>query len=130
MTKISRKSWKQQQGVTLFGLIVWVAILGLIAMLGAKVVPTVIEYNSIKKAIAAVKVKGGTVKEIQNGFDRQADVGYIDSIHGKDLDITKNGDDIEISFAYQKKILLVEPVSLLIDYSGTTAKSSTKKAID
>lgn len=130
MTKISRKSWKQQQGVTLFGLIVWVAILGLIAMLGAKVVPTVIEYTSIKKAIAAVKVKGGTVKEIQNGFDRQADVGYIDSIHGKDLDITKNGDDIEISFAYQKKILLVEPVSLLIDYSGTTAKSSTKKAID
>jgi hypothetical protein len=130
MTKISRKSWKQQQGITLFGLIVWVAILGLIAVLGAKVVPTVIEYNSIKKAIAAVKVKGGTVKEIQNGFDRQADVGYIDSIHGKDLDITKNGDDIEISFAYQKKIPIVESVSLLIEYSGTTAKSSTRKAID
>ena len=130
MVKISRKSWERQQGITLFGLIVWVAILGFVAVIGAKVVPATIEYTSIKKAIAAVKAKGGTVQEIRNGFDRQTDVGYIDSIHGKDLDITKNGDDIEISFAYQKKIPIVEPVSLLIDFSGTTAKSSTKKAID
>jgi len=130
MTRNSRESWERQRGITLFGLIVWVAILGFIAVMGAKVVPTAIEYYSIKKAVATVKLKGGTVQEIRSGFDRQADVGYIDSIHGKDLDITKNGDDIEISFAYQKKIPIVEPVSLLIDYSGTTAKSSTKKAID
>jgi len=130
MTKISRKSWERQRGITLFGLIIWVAILGFVVVIAAKVVPTTIEYYSIKKAINLVKVKGGTVQEIQNGFDRQADVGYIDSIRGKDLDITKDGDDIEISFAYQKKIPIIEAVSLLIDYSGTTAKSSTKKAID
>ncbi|MQR01691.1 DUF4845 domain-containing protein [Glaciimonas soli] len=125
MSKIS-KSLQKQQGITLFGLIFWLAILGFIAMIGAKVVPTFIEYNSIKKAIASVKSHGGTVQEIQNAFDRQTDVGYIDSIHGKDLDVSKNGDDIEISFAYQKKIPIITPVSLLIDYSGTTAASPAK----
>ncbi len=125
MSKIS-KSLQKQQGITLFGLIFWLAILGFIAMIGAKVVPTFIEYNSIKKAIASVKSHGGSVQEIQNAFDRQTDVGYIDSIHGKDLDVSKNGDDIEISFAYQKKIPIVAPVSLLIDYSGTTAASPAK----
>ncbi|KAF3997965.1 DUF4845 domain-containing protein [Glaciimonas immobilis] len=130
MTKIAMKRRSRQQGITLFGLIVWVAILGFGAMMTAKVVPTVIEYMSIKKAIASVKLNGGTVKQIQDAFDRQAEVGYIDALHGKDLGITKNGEDIEISFAYQKTIPLVAPVSLLIDYSGTTARSTSKKTIN
>ncbi|MEB0164643.1 DUF4845 domain-containing protein, partial [Glaciimonas sp. CA11.2] len=119
-----------QRGITLFGLIVWLAILGFIVVLSAKVIPTIIEYTSIKKAVATVKSSGGTVKEIRDAFDRQTEVGYIDAIHGKDLDITKNGEDIEINFAYRKIISIVAPVSLLIDYSGTTASSSSKKTID
>ena len=130
MTKNSRNAWQKQQGITLFGLIVWLAILGFIVVLSAKVIPTVIEYTSIKKAVATVKANGGTVKEIRDAFDRQTEVGYIDAIHGKDLDITKNGEDIEINFAYRKIISIVAPVSLLIDYSGTTASSSSKKTID
>ena len=130
MTRNSRNAWRQQQGITLFGLIVWLAILGFIVVLSAKVIPTIIEYTSIKKAVATVKSSGGTVKEIRDAFDRQTEVGYIDAIHGKDLDITKNGEDIEINFAYRKIISIVAPVSLLIDYSGTTASSSSKKTID
>lgn len=130
MTKKSRNVWKQQKGITLFGLIVWLAILGFIVVLSAKVIPTVVEYTSIKKAISSVKASGGTVKEIRDAFDRQTEVGYIDAIHGKDLDITKNGEDIEINFAYRKIISIVAPVSLLIDYSGTTASSSSKKTVD
>ncbi|MFC5475166.1 DUF4845 domain-containing protein [Paraherbaspirillum soli] len=113
---------RKQQGITLFGLIVWLAILGGIGVMGAKVVPTAVEFFSIKKAIASVRTAGGTVQEIQTAFDRQAEVGYIDAIQGKDLEITKDGNDIQISFAYQKKIPMVGPVSLLIDYAGTTAK--------
>jgi hypothetical protein len=104
-------------------LIVWLAILGCIGVVAAKVTPTTIEYLSIKKAIASARTSGTTVQEIQNAFNRQAEVGYIDAISGKDLDITKNGDDIQISFAYEKKIPLVGPVSLLINYAGSTAKT-------
>jgi Domain of unknown function (DUF4845) len=113
---------RKQQGITLFGLIVILAILGCIGVLIAKVTPTTIEYFSIKKAIVSARTAGTTVQEIQNAFNKQAEVGYIDAISGKDLEITKNGDDIQISFAYQKKIPLVGPVSLLIDYAGSTAK--------
>ncbi|HWW99578.1 DUF4845 domain-containing protein [Collimonas sp.] len=121
MTRMSGAP-RKQQGITLFGLIVVLAILGCIGVLVAKVTPTTIEYFSIKKAIVSAKTAGTTVQEIQNAFNKQAEVGYIDAISGKDLDISKNGDDIQISFAYQKKIPLVGPVSLLIDYAGSTAK--------
>jgi hypothetical protein len=118
----------RQEGVSLVGLIFIIAVLGMIAVLALKVTQTVAEYFSIKKAIATAKASGSTVREIQSAFDKQANVGYIDSISSKDLEITKNGEDIEVSFAYQKKIPLVGPTSLLIDYAGSTAKPTLLKA--
>lgn len=123
MTRISGCT-RKQRGITLFGLIVWLAVLGFIGVLAAKVTPTTIEYFSIKKAIASARTAGSTVQEIQTAFNKQAEVGYIDAIQGKDLEITKNGDDIQINFTYQKKIPIAGPVSLLIDYAGSTAKPS------
>jgi type II secretory pathway pseudopilin PulG len=117
---------KRQQGLSLTGLILILIVVGLIAVVGMKVVPTFTEYMSIKKAIASVKAAGGSIPEMRNAFNRQAEVGYIDAISGNDLDIVKNGDDADISFSYQKTIPLAGPVSLLINYEGST--SSNKSA--
>ena len=116
-----------QHGVSLTGLIFILAIIAVIAVLGMKVVPSFTEYMSIKKAIASAKAAGATPAEVRSAFDKQAEVGYIDSIAGKDLDIAKNGDALDVSFAYQKKIPLVGPTSLLIDYEGSTAARTLVK---
>jgi len=118
---------RRQHGVTLVGLIFVLAILGALGVLGMKVVPTVVEYYSIKKAVASARNAGTTIPEIQAAFDRQTDVGYIDSISGKDLEIVNDADGIEISFAYEKKIPLFGPASLLLEYQGTTARRPTAK---
>lgn len=120
MVALSSRVRRNQQGLSLTGLIVLLAIVGFIAVMAMKVVPTFTEYMSIKKAIASIKAEGGSIPEMRAAFNRQAEVGYIDAIDGKDLTIVKNGDDAEISFAYQKVIPLVGPVSLLIDYAGST----------
>lgn len=120
MVALSSRVRRNQQGLSLTGLIVLLAIVGFIAVMAMKVVPTFTEYMSIKKAIVSIKAEGGSVPEMRAAFNRQAEVGYIDAIDGKDLTIVKNGDDAEISFAYQKVIPLVGPVSLLIDYAGST----------
>jgi hypothetical protein len=111
--------------MSLVGLIFVLAILGLLVVLASKVAPTVIEYMSIKKTINSVKTtSGGSVKEIQNAFDKQANVGYITSVSGSDLIIEKTETGLEISFFYTKKIPLVGPASLLLEYEGTTAKGA------
>lgn len=127
---LSSRMRRKQTGITLVGLILVLAIVGLIAVLAMKVTPTVTEYFSIKKAIGSVKAAGGSIAEMRAAFNRQAEVGYIDAINGNDLTIVKNGDDAEISFAYQKIIPLVGPASLLLDYAGSTnANRLQKKAI-
>ena len=116
---------KKQQGMTLVGLIFIMGIVACLLVVGANVFPTVTEYFGIKKAIAEAK-KQTSVAAIKAAFDREADVGYITSIAGKDLEIIKNGEDYDVSFAYQRKIPLFGPASLVLDYEGTTAKVAPK----
>ncbi|MDB5771846.1 MAG: hypothetical protein JWM42_2220 [Burkholderia sp.] len=110
-----------ENGISLVGFIFVIGILAALGVLGLKVVPTVVEYAAIKKAINNAKVAGGSPQEIKSSFDKQTTASYIDSVSGKDLEINRNGDGVDITVAYQKKIELFGPVSLVIDYLATTA---------
>ncbi|USX16531.1 DUF4845 domain-containing protein [Oxalobacteraceae bacterium OTU3CAMAD1] len=119
----------RQQGISLVGLIVVLAVLGFIGVLGLKIVPTYTEYRAIQNAIVTAKAAGGnSVVEIQKAFDASATTGYISSINSRDLVIGKENGEMEVSFAYEKKIPLVGPASLLLEYQGTTAKSGMPAA--
>lgn len=108
-------------GLVFIGLIV-VALLAL----GFKLVPAVIEYIAIERAVQKIRNEGSTVRDIQAAFERHATIDDITSISSRDLDITKEGDRIVISYAYQKKIPILDNVSLVIDFSGTTKDRQRK----
>jgi Tfp pilus assembly major pilin PilA len=108
-----------QRGLSLVGFLFVLAIVAMLAVLGLKVVPTVVEYTAIKKALANAASTGNSAAEIKASFDRQRDTAYIDSVTGKDLEITKNGEGrFIVGVAYEKKIPLFGPASLVIDYEA------------
>jgi hypothetical protein len=122
------KMQQRQSGISLVGLICVLAVLGFFVLLALKIVPTYAEYRAIKNAIVTAKATGGGVVEIQRSFDASVAAGYIDSISSRDLIIEKVNGETEVSFAYEKKIPLVGPASLLLEYEGTTDKGGAKPA--
>ncbi len=120
---VLHKNLRQQRGVSLSGLIFLLAILSMLGLLAAKIFPSVLEFKAIKNSIAAAKATNGTPAEMRTTFDKNAEINTISSINGKDLFISKDTGETEISFAYEKRIPLLSNVSLVIDYSGTTDKS-------
>lgn len=117
-----------ERGVSLSGLIMVLVIIGMLAVLALKVSPSFIEYRAIKSAIVKAKADGGSVAEMRQSFDKAADINSISTITGKDLEISKDSGDAQISFAYEKRIGLVGNVSLVIDYAGTTDNSGVVAA--
>ena len=109
-----------QRGISFFGLLILGIVLALLAIVGAKVVPTATEYMGILKAVKKAAADGDTVPAVRASFDRTASVDYITSIEGKDLEVTKNGDKIVVNFAYDKEIALAGPAYLLIKYRGSS----------
>ena len=110
----------RQRGITLFGLMFWAIVVGFVALVAMRVLPTVNEYFTIQKAVSKIAREGGTtVPEIRTAFEKTKDIEYsITSISAKDLNITKENDKVVISFAYDKEIELMKPVFLLIKYEG------------
>jgi Domain of unknown function (DUF4845) len=110
----------RQRGFSLFSMIFVGGIIALLALLVMQVVPSVMEYFTIQKVVKKVSNAGTTVPEIRVAFDRFASVDAISSITGKDLEVSKFGDKIVVSFAYNKEIHLAGPVYLLMKYQGTS----------
>jgi len=113
----------RQRGVALSGLLFWGVVIALVAVLGMKVGPEYLNYFNILKAVKSVAASssGKTVAEIRSAYTRQADVGYIKSLQASDLDISKEGNQIVISFAYETRIPLFANISLLIDFQGSSS---------
>ena len=110
----------RQRGVTMFGLMLWAILIGFLALLGMRVLPTLNEYFTIQRTVNKIAAEGAsTVAEVRNAFEKQKDIEYaITSIRGKDLVITKENDKVVIGFAYDKEIELMNPVFILIKYEG------------
>jgi len=124
----NRRTRRSQRGLSIIGLIfIGLIVVGLLAI-GFKAVPAVVEYIAIERALQKIKGEGATVAQIQAAFDRHATIDDITSISAKDLDITKEGDQVVISYAYQKKIPIVDNVSLVIDFAGTTRDRQRRAA--
>jgi len=117
-----------QQGISLTGLIMGLIVIGIFALVGIKVIPSWLEYRSIQDGIVRIKQEGGTAAEMQRAFDKFADINNVESVRGRDLIISKDGGEAEISFAYQKRIALTDKASLVIDYDGTTDPSGVVTA--
>jgi hypothetical protein len=121
MTVKGRAS-RRQRGITLLGLLLWAIVIGFFALLSMRVMPTMNEYFTIQKAVNKIAGDGlSTVPEIRVAFEKAKEIEYsIQSISGKDLDITKENDKVVISFAYDKEVEIVSPVYLLIKYRGSS----------
>lgn len=117
---------KFQRGVSLNAIVLVGVVLALIALLGMKALPPWIEYGNAVKAIKGTagdsSLKGASVKQVRDAYARRADMDDVKSVPPADLEITKEGGELVISFKYEKKVPLFSNVSLLFDFEATSAK--------
>ena len=118
----------RQRGLSLVSLIFVGVVAILLLTIGFKVVPSLIEYLAIDRAVQHIKNEGSTVREIRSAFDRYATIDDIKSITGKDLDITKDADRIVVSYAYSYSIPVIDNVRIVIDFSGTNRDHAGRAA--
>ena len=107
----------RQSGFSLLGMLFVVGVLASLGVLAAQAFPTVLEYQAVQKAVQKASA-GNTVGEVKTIFDKAAQIDDINSIAGKDLEVTKEGDKVVVKFAYNKEIHMFGPAFLLLKYAG------------
>ncbi|MBI5792979.1 MAG: DUF4845 domain-containing protein [Rhodocyclales bacterium] len=117
---------KHQRGLSLNGMMIGGAVLALLALLGMKAVPPWIEYANVLKAVKATagdaSLKEASVAQVRTSYGKRAEIDNVASVRPDDLDITKEGGELVISFAYTAKVPLFKNTSLVFDFEGSSAK--------
>lgn len=108
-----------QRGLSFFGLVFIGVIAVAVFAIGGQSVPIFLEYASAKKAIEKAKVET-TVPGVRAAFDRAAAIDDITSIKGSDLEVTKRGDKVVVSFKYSREIPLAGPAYLVYRFDAQT----------
>jgi len=114
----------KQRGIS-FPVIFLIGVVLALAAVGAmKIAPAYTDFLTAKKAIVAVAAgegRTGSVNDMRRAFDRRSAIDNITVVTPGELEISKDGGEVVISFAYTKKIPLFANVSLLIDFAASTA---------
>ncbi len=114
---------KRQEGVSLGMLLVILFLLVIVGILGMRLVPAYIQYFKIKAAVVAIandKSKTGSVIEIKKAFEARSEIDDIDAVRPDDLDITKEGGEVVISFGYRQELPLFANIGLIVDFKGSS----------
>jgi hypothetical protein len=125
---IQSRRVSRQRGASLLSLLFLAIVVGFVMLMGARVFPSVNEYLTISKAVSRImRSNPGSVDSIRNSFDKTAEVEFsIHTIAGKDLKIVPMGDGFRTSFDYNVEIPILEPVYILVKYSGSASSGGVK----
>jgi hypothetical protein len=116
---------KLQRGISLMGTIITLAVLAFVGIMAAKLLPSYLEYFTVKKVLATMQQAGdtkGTVRDIRYAYEKRNAIEDIKSVRGEDLEITKEGGESVVSANWSVRVPMVGNVNACLDFSVTTAK--------
>lgn len=113
----SLQTSRSQTGLTLVGLLFVGVLVAAVAAVTVQVVPTVIEYQAVRKAVQKA-AEATTPADVRLAFDKSAQVDDIKGLKGADLELENLGDRLRVSLSYQREIALVGPAYLTLKYSA------------
>jgi hypothetical protein len=113
------------RGIGLMQLILTLGILGFLGVMAAKLMPSYIEYFSVKKMFASMEQTGdtkGTVREIRRAYELRNNVEDVKSVKAEDVEVTKVDGETVLTATWSSRVPLVGNFNACLDFSVTTAK--------
>jgi hypothetical protein len=110
----------RQRGVGLMGLIAGLFMVIVLALFAMKLIPHYIEFYTAKSAIEAIArdKQAASPAEVRRAFESRTAIDNITSVKPSDLEVTRDGNQVVIAFAYRKEVPLAGNVGLVIDFAA------------
>lgn len=110
----------RQRGLGLIGLLFFGVIFVFLVYVATQALPYASEGFAVQRAANAAVKDATSAAQVIAAFDRQAVIDDIRIIRGADLTIAREGEQWRASWDYEARIALIDPVSLVIRFQGTS----------
>ena len=114
---------KQQQGMTMIGLLCILALAGVVVYAGIRLAPVYLNYLKVAKSLngAAADAKGDNPDQraLMTALARQWEIQDIDVPDFKEVEITKDDSGTQLHIAYDQSVPYIANVSLSVHFDKT-----------
>jgi hypothetical protein len=114
---------KQQQGMTMIGLLCILALVGVVVYAGIRLAPVYLNYLKVARSLdgAASDAKGDNPdqRSLMNALAKQWEIQSIDVPDYKEVEITKDEDGTQMHIAYDQAVPYVANISLSVHFDKT-----------
>ena len=112
--------FRKQQGMTMLGMLILIAFVGLFVFAGIRLVPIYLEHMKIEAVLSGVVTEfdgqSASPKQIFNYIEKRFDVESVRVIRARDVEINKVDNAIEVAAAYSNTTPFVANVSFTVDF--------------
>ena len=117
-------SRQAQRGLSMIAFLFVAAVIIVVAIVGFRMVPSYVEYYTIQSAVekSLRDAPDPTPPVVKKSFEKYIAADYIDSVTASDLTVTKDGNVITASVAWQRQLHMVGNVSLLLDFDVSASR--------
>jgi hypothetical protein len=110
-----------QRGVTFIGWLLLLIPVAIVVYAGIRVTPAYLNFMNVSKALSqvAAQAKGGSVAsavEIKTSIEKNFDVQAIEHPSPKDIDVHRDGEQLQITADYEDVAPLFGNISLLLQF--------------
>jgi hypothetical protein len=116
----------RQSGLTIFGFLVVAAVAVVFAMVGFRVIPSYVEYFSVKKALDDA-IRGNTADPnnptaFRNELARRLETSYVENVKAADVILQRSGGQITAELAWERRLHMWGNMYILLEFEATSSR--------
>ncbi len=112
---------QRQQGVTMIGWIIILAIIGFFVLWVLRLGPVYMENYSVKKALASLEndpeAYSLSAKQAKNRMDGYFNINYITTVPREAVKIKKGGGALKVEIDYEVRVPIVGNIDAILSFS-------------
>ena len=116
----------RQRGLTILGFILVAAVVIIFAMVGFRVVPSYVEYYSVKKALEDTMRGGSVDPNNQQAFRaelaRRLQTSYVENVKAADAIIQRSGNQLTAELAWERRLHMFGNAYILLEFEAMSSR--------
>jgi len=118
---------QRQKGMTYWGWLVILAILGVAVLVGVKLTPKYLDYFAVKRILDQVAEQefAGTpnARDVWSSISKHLNVNYIEYIKPEHLNVKKEKDGVHMTLEYEVREPILGNVDAVLSFNHTAVKT-------
>jgi hypothetical protein len=121
-----RAAPRSQRGLTIFGFLVAAAVVVVFALVGFRVIPSYVEYYSVKRALEDT-MRGGAAdannpQAFRAELERRLQTSYVENVKASDVILQRSGNRTTAELSWERRLHMVANAYILLEFEVVSSR--------